>query len=118
MKKLILCLLTIALFNCDDITEVDDISNENVTVLERADSSVLTIIDINFSWNAIEDAEQYRLQIATPDFETATQVVLDTTIVNSNFTQTLELGSYQWRVRAENSEYQTAFTTQSFTVEE
>jgi len=118
MKKLILCLLVITLFGCDDITEVEDISNQNMTILAPADLSVLTITDVNFSWNSIEDAEQYKLQISTPDFESANQIVLDTTITNTNFTQTLELGNYQWRIRAENSGFQTNYTTQSFSIEE
>jgi len=104
--------------SCDDIIGIEDISNKTVTILAPTNESVLTITDINFSWNTIEDAERYKLQIATPNFESATQIVLDTTITSSNFTKTLELGIYEWRVRAENSGYTTIYSTQSFTIEE
>ncbi|MAB49221.1 MAG: hypothetical protein CMC05_11385 [Flavobacteriaceae bacterium] len=118
MRYLKLLLAVILLVSCEEIIEVVDISNENVVVLAPTDTSTLTITDINFSWEAVEDAEQYKLQIATPNFESANQIVLDTTITTTNFNQDLELGNYEWRVRAENSDYQTAYSTQSFTIEE
>jgi hypothetical protein len=118
MKKLIFIILFgVVILACDDIIEVEDISERTVTVLAPTDESILTITDVNFSWNDVEDSEQYRLQIATPDFETATQIVLDTTIVFTNFTKPLDLGNYEWRIRAENSGYQTAYTTQRFSIE-
>lgn len=118
MRYFKLILLVFLLVSCEEIIEVEDISNRNVTILAPTDTAILTITNINFSWNEVEDAEQYRLQIATPSFEMANQIVLDTTIVSTNFNKTLELGSYQWRVRGENSDYQTEYSTQSFTVEE
>ena len=118
MKRLIFIILYgVFVLSCDDIIEVEDISERTVTVLAPTDESILIITDVNFSWDDVEDSEQYRLQIATPDFETATQIVLDTTIVFTNFTKTLDLGNYEWRIRAENSDYQTAYTTQRFSIE-
>lgn len=118
MKRLIFIILYgVFVLSCDDIIEVEDISERTVTVLAPTDESILIITDVNFSWDDVEDSEQYRLQIATPDFETATQIVLDTTIVLTNFTKILDLGNYEWRIRAENSDYQTAYTTQRFSIE-
>lgn len=118
MRYLKLLLAVILLVSCEEIIEFVDISNENVVVLAPTDTSTLTITDINFSWEDVEDAEQYKLQIATPNFESANQIVLDTTITTTNFNQNLEQGNYEWRVRAENSDYQTAYSIQSFTIEE
>ena len=106
------------LFTCEEIIEVEDISNNAVTILAPTDTAVLNITDVNFSWLAVEDAEQYKLQVATPNFEMANQIVLDTTITTTNFSEVLEFGSYKWRVRAENSGYETVYTSQSFTIEE
>jgi len=111
-------LLLFIAFACDDITEVEDISENVVSVLAPTDNSILIEGDVVFSWNSIEDAENYRIQVATPDFDNATQIVLDSVVSLTNISKNLQLGNYQWRVRAENSEYQTIFTTQSFTIEE
>jgi hypothetical protein len=118
MRHLKLLLAIILLASCEEIIEVVDISDKSVVVLAPTDTATLTITDINFSWEDVEDAEQYKLQIATPSFESANQVVLDTTITTTSFNQALELGNYEWRVRAENSDYQTTYSTQSFTIEE
>lgn len=115
--KIILLLLALITFSCEDIIEVPDISQKEVMVLAPTEDVVINETNINFSWNTVEDADTYKLQIATPDFEVATQIVLDTTITTTNFSKVLDLGTYQWRVRAENSDYQTNYTTQSFTVE-
>ncbi|GAB5563757.1 MAG: hypothetical protein Wins2KO_08200 [Winogradskyella sp.] len=111
-------LLSLLCFGCSQIIEVVDISNDQVEITAPSNNSTLTITNVNFSWESIHDAEQYKLQIATPSFEEANQVVLDTTIIATGFIQGLSTGDYQWRVRAENSDYQTVFTTQSFSIEE
>lgn len=117
MKNLKYLVLLLIVISCDDVVEVENISNKTVTILAPTNNTVLSITDINFSWNVVEDAELYRLQIATPTFEEATQIILDTVITATNFTKTLDLGNYEWRIRAENSDYQTSYTTQSFTIE-
>ena len=118
MKYRFWMVLVCVVFSCDDIIEIEDISEAVVTTVAPVEGSVLTITDVNFSWNSVEDAERYRLQVATPNFEAATQVVLDTTITATTFTETLTSDSYEWRVRAENSGFQTAYTTQGFSIEE
>ena len=110
--------LSLFSFGCSEIVEVSDISNDQIEIIAPTNNSTLTIENVNFSWGSIEDAEQYKLQIVTPSFEEANQVVLDTTIIATGFNKNLGAGDYQWRVRAENSDYQTVFTTQSFSIEE
>ena len=116
--KTIILVVSLFSFGCSEIVEVVDISNDQVEITAPTNNSTLTIANVNFSWESIEDAEQYKLQIATSSFEEANQVVLDTTIIATGFNQILSTGDYQWRVRAENSDYQTIFTTQSFSIEE
>jgi len=89
-----------------------------ITALAPTNNSVLAEGDITFSWDVLQDATQYRLQIATPTFENASQILLDSTMILTNFSNSLQLGNYEWHVRSENSEYQTSYTTQNFTVEE
>lgn len=119
MKKTLLMLsLLIIVTACSDIIEVEDISNESVTLLAPTNNAVLSITDLTFSWQAFADAESYHIQIATPTFSEALQIVTDSITVSNSFTTTLEANDYQWRVRAENSAYETSYTTQNFTIEE
>jgi len=117
MKKILLLLTFCLCIACDDIIEVEDISGSTVSILAPVDDSLLTDPAVNFSWTLVQDAERYTLQIATPNFETATQIVLDTTVTTNNFIKILDIGSYEWRVRAENSDYQTIYIMQNFSIE-
>ena len=105
-------------FGCDDIIAVDDVSNQNLDVLAPADNALLISGDLNFSWYPINETTSYHVQIVTPDFENAQQMVLDSLTQKTNVTINLNPGIYEWRVRAENSEYLGPYTKNSFTVEE
>lgn len=102
---------------CDDIIEVVDISKETVTVLAPVNETTLIDTDVTFIWDTVEEAEGYKIQIATPSFEAATEIVTaDSILTKTFFSKTLVSGSYEWRVRAENSGYVTGYTTQKFTL--
>lgn len=119
MKKALLVfgLLLSILVACDDIVEVVDISNQKVVALAPVNNAVLDTLPNTFTWEALEDAETYHLQVSTPSFESATQIVIDTVLMKTNFTKVLPVNTYEWRIRAENSGYSTVYTKESFSVE-
>ncbi|MDG5490654.1 hypothetical protein [Psychroserpens sp. SPM9] len=110
--------MLVSLYSCEEIIAVEDISNETVSIMAPTNNATISITSINFSWQPIEFADQYQLQIATPDFESTQQIVADTIISTSSFTKALEANSYQWRVKAINFAYETQFTTQNLIVED
>lgn len=117
MKKLLYtgCLF-FCLTACDDIVGVKDIEDKTVTILAPTNASVLDITDVTFSWEPLDDAEYYNLQIASPNFENAQQILLDSTVSVTSFSNQLDFGDYEWRIRAENSGYNTAYISQTFSV--
>jgi len=122
-KVWVAVLLLLGIVACEDILEVPDISNDEVTVLAPIEGANVLTNTVRFNWNPLQEATAYRVQIAEPDFENTVQILLDSTVVEDSLglvvTQ-LELdmfnGSYSWRVRGENSGYETPYTTNSFTV--
>ncbi|WP_119791329.1 phage tail protein [Flavobacterium anhuiense] len=102
--------------SCEEILMVDDISKKEVVLTAPANNAVLSFSGITFSWENVESAEKYQLQIATPNFETPQQVVLDTIVTKNTFTQQLNIGKYEWRVKAINSAYETAYFKRSFEI--
>ena len=119
MRNLFLILTLVILCNaCEDIIGVKDISNSAVKVLAPTNNVVLNDTLINFTWEVVEDAEQYHIQVATPSFANALQIEKDSTLVGTSFSTTLGVKVYEWRVRAENSDYKTAYSIQSFKIEE
>ncbi|MEO8934107.1 MAG: hypothetical protein ABI295_07345 [Xanthomarina sp.] len=110
------CLLLLVT-SCSDIIMVEDISGNNMHVLAPTDGALLNGNIVTFTWQKVADAENYTIQIAKPNFANAVQIITDSTTTSLNFTKELEIGPYQWRVRGENSEYHTAYSTQSFIIE-
>ncbi len=117
MRKFVLIFsLLFSFISCSDIVRVEDISDETVSILAPTNNAIINSTSVTFSWQAIEDAESYHIQITTPTFTQATQIVVDSIVTSTDFTITLAANNYQWRVRAENSAYETIYTTQSFSV--
>lgn len=117
-KHIYIFLLTIILVSCSDIIEVPDISNDAVNLVAPTDNATLNLTTLTLSWDPIEDAESYQVQIAQPNFSDILQLVKDSTVTGNSFSVDLEAGTtYEWRVRALNSGYTTSYTTYSFTLE-
>ena len=118
----ILGLVLILSSSCEDIVEVPDISNAQVTILAPLNNTVVTDSIVNFTWEEVMDADDYQLQVAIPDFENTAQILLDSIIVvDSAFAGSRGIlqmpnGDYEWRVRARNSAYNTAYSRSAFTV--
>ncbi|WP_440066350.1 hypothetical protein [Tenacibaculum discolor] len=118
IKWTILLAFVIVLVAACEAVFVDDISDKAVTVTAPKEGVSIPEGNISFLWERIEGAEKYQLQVASPNFENAAQVVLDTAISKNSFEKALTKGNYEWRVRAKNSEYETPYTSQAFYVYE
>ncbi|WP_428231946.1 hypothetical protein [Flavobacterium sp.] len=95
---------------------VDDITKKEVSLTAPANNAILSTSGVTFSWETVEDADKYQLQIAIPSFEAAQQIVLDTVVSKNSYTQQLNIGKYEWRIRAINSAYETVYTKRSFEI--
>lgn len=115
--KFIACLLILfTFFSCEEILYEDDISDSRVVILAPIDDAQFYSTSVTFSWEPVENATKYQIQIASPDFDNALQIVVDTETESTSITQQLNIGNYEWRVRAMNSAYETLYTTRKFTV--
>ena len=123
MKKFIILIFALALiYSCEEIISVPDISEDFIVLLAPADGTVLEDTNVTLSWEEIEFADQYQIQVARPNFANANQVVLDTILGDSvqsfrSFSTVLPPNMYQWRVRGLNDNFQTDYTTQSFEID-
>lgn len=102
--------------SCEDILYVPDISKEEIMLVAPTNETNFYSTGVTFTWDKIDDAENYRLQIASPDFTNPVQIVLDTLISTTSFSQQLNIGKYAWRLKAVNSAYETAYKSRSFTI--
>lgn len=111
-------LLVLSLLACEEggLLIETDITNSQVILLAPGDGVEVSSNSIFFDWEPVEDATSYEIQVATPDFDNTQQLLLNAT--DSVTFQELELniGDYQWRVRAKNSGYETPYSTASFSI--
>ncbi len=98
--------------SCDKIIGVKDISKSYISIIAPVHNSEVYSGSVTFSWNAVSDATKYQLQIGTPSFVNAVQIITDTLLVNTSCVVGLTEGEYEWRVKAINSEYETSYQTQ------
>jgi hypothetical protein len=117
-------LLATLLFSCEDILEEPDISGKEVELLAPKEATVVFDNAVNFNWNGPEDATSFRVQVALPNFGAASQLLVDSTMVQdtlgflpTQLSKVLHNGDYQWRVKALNGGFETDYATASFKVE-
>lgn len=117
-KTIIVCFMAVILFSpsCKDIFE-RNLEKSSVTIQSPPDSYQSTTFTVNFWWDEVKGADEYRLQIVSPDFTNITQLVLDTPVTSNQFAYTLNPGSYCWRVRAENNSSHTDYATRCLSID-
>lgn len=124
-KRIILILLSgsVGLYACEDILEVPDISMQTVNLLAPTNGTVLTNNTVNLNWEDVEEARGYAVQVATPNFQNAAQILMDSVIemdtlghLPTKLQQKLINGNYEWRVKAFNSGFETLYASSTFLV--
>ncbi len=100
LNRIVVLMFLTLLLTCDDILE-EDIRNVTVETFAPVNNAIIEGNVVQFSWNRIDGADNYRLQILTSD----QRIVLDSLVPALTIDIPLEEGEYQWRLRAENFAY-------------
>ncbi len=98
-------------------TESQDISALSIEVLLPGDMAVLDVASVAFWWTPLEGAEEYELLAVSPDFTAPQTILVDSTVTSNKLTVDVLPGNYEWRVRARNEGYRTAYFYRRFTVD-
>jgi hypothetical protein len=109
---LLLCLTGLG---CKEFIE-PSIKDQKVILLAPASNTETKDYTQTFWWETTEDALYYRLQVVSPGFDQINKLIVDTLIKTNKYKYTLDPGTYQWRVRAENGSSQTSYTTAKLTI--
>ncbi len=107
ISKIILSLVLITfVISCDDIFE-KDIREETVYMYTPYDGLSLNSLNVNFWFEYVDGAQEYNLQVVSPNFEYPEKILLDTNLVENQFTFTLYPDTFECRIYAFNSGYAT-----------
>lgn len=102
---------------CSELFE-NSIADGEVELLSPGMDAQTNVYLVNFLWEPLDDALQYRLQLASPSFDSISLFHADTTLDKSRFSISLQPGVYEWRVKALNGSSATIYTTRAFTIHE
>lgn len=105
INKILIVGLAILSISCDDILE-EDIANDLVQTVFPTESAVVESNVVTFQWNTLDGADDYRVQV----YNSSQIIIYDTLVNNYSVVLPLTEGTYQWRVRGENSAYQSTYT--------
>jgi len=105
----------LVLTGCADIIE-QDLTGFGVVLLTPPDGHSTPSNVIEFRWEEVPRATEYRLQVATPSFENPVLFRFDTVITSTVFSAPLQPGPYHWRVRAQNGSSRTDYFERSLEV--
>lgn len=109
-------LIFLSLISCSEIVSEEDISDKYVQLTAPINNAQFVSTSVTFSWENLQDATQYQLQIAKPSFTAPLQIVLDTIVTSNSFSYQLPVGQYEWRVKALNGSYSTSYSTRTITI--
>lgn len=119
MNKIAICvsllITSVILISCDDIFE-KDISAEVMVIISPNEGHNFNQGDVLFWWDYMNGADYYQVQIVEPGFDLIEKLVSDTIVEANKFIVNLEAGDYEWRIRACNSAYCTAFFSSKLTI--
>lgn len=114
--KFLLSSCFLLLISCEEILFEKDISKNEIVLVAPINNAPFFSTGVTFTWETVEGATKYQLQIAKPNFTNPLQIVLDTIITKTNFTQQLPIGEYEWKTKALNESYETKYSKRSFSI--
>jgi predicted phage tail protein len=116
-KFILIIIAGFIVWSCTKDFIVKDIKNGYVTILAPSNNLVTPNNSLTFWWEEMDGAEKYNIQIVTPNFSAIQQLVTDTNIIGTKFTQSFTPGSYQWRIRGVNAGGNSEWMTYDFKID-
>ena len=110
--KINIILLCVLLASCEPFIE-PDLNQESIKVFGPSDGDSSEYDPQSFWWEQNDLAPQYRIQIASPNFNNPTKLWTDSLIIDNRVNISLEPGAYEWQVRGENTTSFTPWATRS-----
>ena len=102
--------------SCEDIFE-KNISSKELLLIAPGDSLRTSFSTQTFWWEELDGALTYTLQVVSPSFASVEKVLADTTLKKNKFTLNLYPGKFEWRVRAENGSFKSAYITRAIQID-
>lgn len=108
-------LFTIVFISCADFIEYP-MEDKEVALLAPADLLATNDTVITFWWDTNQDARFYRLQVVSPNFDSISNLWIDSLVTGDKASFQLAPGKYTWRLRPENHGSVGKYNYRQFTI--
>jgi hypothetical protein len=108
--------LALLLSGCEEFFEVR-LDQTVVNIIIPSDSLRTPVATQTFWWDDVYGADEYRIQIVSPHFDSIYTLITDEFVDTSRFNYTLHPGTYQWRVKALNYATETPWATRTLIID-
>lgn len=97
----LLALIMFCVASCEEVPP--SLEDTKVSLLAPANNVESTDSVQTFYWEELEDSARYQLQVVSPRFDSIVRLAADTLVSRNRLTLQLRRDTYEWRVRALNS---------------
>ena len=94
--------------SCKDFVE-EDISDKMVQMIIPTVNDTIESNVVHFKWEDLEGADNYRIQLVSPSFTNLNAFILDSLISGTEYFYSLNPGEYEFKIRGENSAYESNY---------
>ncbi|HET6227836.1 MAG TPA: hypothetical protein VFF27_16245 [Bacteroidia bacterium] len=122
MKNKFLSMLTIIVaygfFSCNEFVE-EDLKSDWVYAVSPLDFSTIPTQSPILSWEKVKGAESYNLKVyrMAKQYSATLELIVDTNVRSTQFTQALKSGYYKWDIYAQNSSSRSGLSTFRFQID-
>lgn len=94
------------------VDTTSDLNSQIIVLQSPSDNVYLNTTTHTFTWNSLYSATEYKIQMASPDFSSTSNITLDSTVLANSLTYSIsEEGAHEWRVMAINNTSQSPFSS-------
>jgi hypothetical protein len=93
--------------SCHKLIISESLESKQIKLLAPADKLETSKSGQVFWWEPVSGATEYTLVVVSPSLLKLDQIVLDTAIAKTSFTKELEVGKYEWCVKASDGKVTT-----------
>lgn len=103
--KYLVVFILLSTIGCSEIVNEEDLSDNQVEIISPTEGSHLENNVVLFSWQSMEGAEDYRLQIDVLNQYQYNERIIDTIVSNTSLSLQLldDNNTYHWYITAQNS---------------
>lgn len=94
--------------SCKDFVE-EDISDKSVQMIIPTANDTIESNVVHFKWEELEGADNYRIQLVSSSFTNLNTFILDSLISGTEYYYSLNPGEYEFKIRGENSAYESNY---------